>query len=81
MQGLGITLRVPAPMLRMVTHALNVLHLTPLSGGHVELLRRDNAPHQIDDHALRHWLGRAPVNVGSCDAESIATVATALGHI
>ena len=71
----AITLRVPAPMVRMVAHALDVLHLTPLSWGHVELMRRDNAPRQIDAHALRHWLGRAPANVGSCDAESIATVA------
>lgn len=61
----AFTLQVPAWMVRVAAHALDVLHLTPLSWGHVELMRRDNAPHTGDAYALRHWLGRAPTNVGS----------------
>ena len=60
----AITLPVPAWMVRLTSHLLDVVHLTPLSWGHVELLRRDNVPCADDAFALRKWLGRAPVNVG-----------------
>ena len=73
----AFTLQVPAWMVRVAAHALDVLHLTPLSWGHVELMRRDDAPHAGDAYALRHWLGRAPTNVGSRIAASTATRAAA----
>ncbi len=63
------TMQVPAWIVRAAAHVLDVLHLTPLSWGHVELLRRDNAPRAEDLHALRRWLGRAPANVGAMRAE------------
>ena len=70
------TLQVPAWMVRVAAHMLDVLHLTPLSWGHVELMRRDNAPRAEDAFALRHWLRRLPVNVGSRIAQSGAVAAT-----
>ena len=71
------TLHVPAWMVRAAAHALDVLHLTPLSWGHVELMRRDNAPRVDDAYALRHWLGRAPTNVGLHNAASAAYATSA----
>ena len=38
----------------------DALHVTPLSWGHQELMRRDNVPCAADAYALRSWLGRAP---------------------
>ena len=58
-----LTLRVPPWMVRVVAHGLDVLHLTPLSWGHVELMRRDNKPGADDQFALRRWLGRSPRSV------------------
>ena len=60
----ALTLAVPAWLVRICAHALDVLHLTPLSWGHVELMRRDNEPCEGDALALRRWLERAPINVG-----------------
>jgi uncharacterized protein YbjT (DUF2867 family) len=59
-QRAAITLKVPGILVRAVAHGLDVLHLTPLSWGHVELMRRDNLPCERDAFALRHWIGRAP---------------------
>ena len=61
----AITVRVPAWMVRVCAHLLDVVHLTPLSWGHVELMRRDNAPRPGDAGALRRWIGRAPVTAGA----------------
>lgn len=69
------TLQVPAWLVRSAAHMLDVMHLTPLSWGHVELMRRDNVPRAKDAFALRRWLGREPTNVGFSDAESAAVVA------
>lgn len=60
----ALTITVPAWMVRLTAHLLDVVHLTPLSWGHVELMRRDNVPHAQDAFALRAWIGRAPRNVG-----------------
>lgn len=51
--------RIPVPGLlaRLASHACDLLHLTPFSFGHWELLRRDNVP---AFNALPHLLGRAP---------------------
>ena len=57
----ALTLAVPAWLVRFCAHLLDVVHLTPLSWGHVELMRRDNEPCAGDALALRRWLGRSPV--------------------
>ena len=57
----ALTLAVPAWLVRVCAHMLDVLHLTPLSWGHVELMRRDNEPCADDALALRRWLGRSPL--------------------
>lgn len=36
--------RIPAPLARLASHACDLLHLSPFSFGHLELLRRDNVP-------------------------------------
>ncbi|WP_290885057.1 NAD(P)H-binding protein [Arenimonas sp.] len=55
----GSALRIPVPGLlaRIASHACDLLHLTPFSFGHWELLRRDNLPSR---NALPELLGRAP---------------------
>jgi NADH dehydrogenase len=60
----AVTLTVPAWMVRIAAHLLDIAHLTPLSWGHVELMRRDNVPRAEDALALRKWLGRAPISIG-----------------
>ena len=70
--GSALALHVPAWMVRLCAHALDVLHLTPLSWGHVELMRRDNAPRPADTGALRCWVGRAPVSVATAAREADA---------
>ena len=59
-----VTFAVPAWMVRIAAHLLDIAHLTPLSWGHVELMRRDNVPRAEDALALRKWLGRAPTRIG-----------------
>ena len=73
----AIPLSVPAWMVRVAAHALDVLHLTPLSWGHVELMQRDNAPRSEDVQALRHWLGRAPKAVGHVNVERVGRALSA----
>ncbi len=53
---------MPALIVRMAAHVFDALHLTPLSWGHVELMRRDNRP---TDNALERWIGRAPATVSA----------------
>lgn len=60
----AIPVPVPAWMVRVTAHLLDIFHLTPLSWGHVELMRRDNVPSAHDALALRAWIGRAPLSVG-----------------
>jgi uncharacterized protein YbjT (DUF2867 family) len=52
-------LRIPVPSIvaRVVAHLCDLLHATPFSFGHWELLRRDNLP---SDNRLPELLGRAP---------------------
>jgi uncharacterized protein YbjT (DUF2867 family) len=73
----AIPLSLPAWMVRVAAHALDVLHLTPLSWGHVELMQRDNAPRSEDVQALRHWLGRAPKAVGHVNVERVGRALSA----
>lgn len=48
---------VPGLLARLASHACDLLHLTPFSFGHWELLRRDNLPAH---NALPGLLGRPP---------------------
>lgn len=63
----------PAPLLpipnwlaRMTSHVCDVLHLTPFSFGHWELLQRDNLPNR---NRAAEWLGREPASVGRNSAQ------------
>ncbi|MEO5596459.1 MAG: NAD(P)H-binding protein, partial [Lysobacteraceae bacterium] len=52
---------VPAWIARIASHVCDVLHLTPFSFGHWELLREDNCP---QPNRLAELLDREPVAVG-----------------
>jgi NADH dehydrogenase len=52
---------VPAPLARLGAHVCDLLHFSPYSYGHLELMRRDNAPRV---NALPALIGRAPTPVG-----------------
>jgi NADH dehydrogenase len=52
--------RVPAWCARIASHFCDLLHLTPFSFGHLELLRRDNLPRP---NRLPALLGRSPTPV------------------
>ena len=53
-------MRVPAWCARIASHFCDLLHLTPFSFGHLELLRRDNLPRP---NRLPALLGRSPTPV------------------
>jgi nucleoside-diphosphate-sugar epimerase len=78
--GAATLLPVPAWLVRCVAHVLDVLHLTPLSWGHVELLRRDNLPRPDDRLALRRWIGRAPRSLGVGDGGLMRATNTTLSR-
>lgn len=54
--------RVPAPLARFASHLCDLVHFSPYSFGHLELLRRDNVPRV---NALPALLGVAPARVGA----------------
>lgn len=54
-------LRIPTLLARLGSHLCDLLHWTPYSYGHWELLRRDNLP---ETNRLSELLGRAPRAVG-----------------
>jgi NADH dehydrogenase len=66
---------VPHGLARAACHALDVLHLTPLSFGHLELMARDNEPRV---NRLRELLGREPKALGA-DIAQTADAALARG--
>ena len=51
---------VPASLARLASHLCDLLHFTPLSFGHIELMRHDNIPHP---NRLAELLGRAPAPI------------------
>jgi NADH dehydrogenase len=53
--------RVPGVLARGASHLCDLLHLTPFSFGHLELMRRDNAPQA---NSLVALIGRAPRWIG-----------------
>lgn len=64
---------MPAPLARLAAHLCDLLHLSPLSGGLLELLRRDNLPRE---NLLQALIGRAPAPVG----RAYAFAAMPTGH-
>ena len=56
-------LPIPSLLARCVSHVCDLLHATPFSFGHWELLRRDNCPAR---NRTAELLGRAPRRIG-CD--------------
>ena len=66
--------RIPGWLARLGSHLCDLVHLTPFSFGHWELLRRDNCPRV---NRLPELLGRQPRRVGL----SAAQAATAGGAI
>lgn len=61
-------LPLPDALVRLGSHLCDLLHLTPFSFGHWELLQRDNRPARDDLTAL---LGHAPRRIGA-DAPALA---------
>jgi uncharacterized protein YbjT (DUF2867 family) len=57
----ALRIPVPAALARLAAHACDLLHLSPYSYGHLELMRRDNLPRF---NLLPALLGRAPMPVG-----------------
>lgn len=57
-----VVIRVPAWIVRLAAHVFDALHVTPLSWGHVELMRSDNRPL---NNRLTGLLGRAPTRVAA----------------
>ena len=68
-------LTVPDPVVAMVARLCDLLHCTPFSRGHWELLQRDNCPRH---NALPALLGRPPRAVGA-DIPDPATTGMAPG--
>ena len=57
----ALRLPVPAPLARLGSHLCDLLHFSPFSYGHLELMRHDNVPKV---NLLPELLGRAPTPVG-----------------
>lgn len=57
----ALQIAVPAWIAQVVSHFCDLVHFSPFSYGHLELLRRDNAPRQ---NLLPTLLGRPPTPVG-----------------
>lgn len=58
----AVRVRVPAWIARLASHVCDLVHFSPFSFGHLELMRRDNAPAR---NLLPLLLGRAPAPVGN----------------
>lgn len=64
----ALYLPLPDALVRLGSHLCDLLHLTPFSFGHWELLQRDNRPARDDLSAL---LGHPPRRIGA-DAPAVA---------
>jgi uncharacterized protein YbjT (DUF2867 family) len=64
---------IPKVLARAAAHICDLLHWTPYSFGHLELLRHDNCPR---DNRLPLLLGRAPRVVGAHPAPGLASLPT-----
>lgn len=70
----ALTLRIPDPLVRAVAHVCDLLHLTPFSFGHWELLQRDNLP---QSNRLATLLEHAPRVIGVQPSGSTSAAAAA----
>ena len=73
-------LRVPDALCRALSHGCDLLHFSPFSFGHWELLQHDNLPHP---NRLPELLGRAPRAVGAPPvpaAPALSPGSPAAGH-
>ncbi|HUN70640.1 MAG TPA: NAD(P)H-binding protein [Burkholderiales bacterium] len=76
----ALQIPVPAPLVRLAGALCDLFHLTPVSGGLLELVRRDNLPAQ---NLLQALIGRAPTPVGQdlpARRRSYAFAAMPTGH-
>src|SRR6266853_1746805 len=72
----ALCVELPAWLARPASHLCDLLHFSPFSFGHLELMRYDNAP---KTNLLPYLLGRAPKEIGieDCSYEPAARPATA----
>ena len=57
----AVRIAIPRVLARIAAHLCDLVHFSPFSFGHLELLRRDNAPRE---NLLPLLLGRAPTPIG-----------------
>jgi NADH dehydrogenase len=69
--------RVPDWLCRMVAHACDLVHFSPFSFGHWELLQHDNLP---QPNRLPELLGRAPRAFGAAPTAALSAGSPAAGH-
>ncbi|MFC3148659.1 NAD-dependent epimerase/dehydratase family protein [Piscinibacterium candidicorallinum] len=60
-----LQIALPCWMARIGSHVCDLLHFSPFSFGHLELMSRANVPAV---NAAAHWLGRAPAALGAAPA-------------
>jgi len=70
-------LRVPDWLCRLSAHACDLLHFSPFSFGHWELLQHDNLP---QPNRLPELLGRAPSTLGMAPVTALSAGSPAAGH-
>lgn len=58
----AVRITVPVRIARLASHLCDLVHFSPFSYGHLELMRRDNAPRH---NLLPALLGRAPTPLGN----------------
>lgn len=75
-KGPALCVRVPSSLARIASHACDLLHFSPFSFGHLELMRRDNAPRTN----LLPALLRAPLGVFADAAQVVEAPPVALGR-
>ena len=63
--GRAFAVPIPGPLARLGAHLCDLVHFSPFSFGHWELLRKDNVP---TENRLPELLGRAPGKVIGGDA-------------
>jgi NADH dehydrogenase len=70
-------LRIPDALCRLAAHACDLLHFSPFSFGHWELLQHDNLP---QPNRLPELLGRAPRALAHAAAPALSAGSPAPGH-
>ena len=65
----AVRIAVPPWIARVASHLCDLMHFSPFSFGHLELMRRDNVPRR---NLLPALLGRAPAQVGHAASAEMA---------